>query len=174
MTFCAVFLGLGYILMSQLHALWQLYLFYGIIIGFGMSGLYAPVLSLIARWFIQRRGLMTGIVLSGLGIGQLVGPPVISRLISTYDWRLSYALLGIVLLVVVGVATQFLKRDPAKMGQVAYGETKDIQQASAPGAMGYSLKEAARTVTILGACRYEILLRILHVLYRGAHRATRH
>jgi len=52
LTACGLVLGLGYILMSQVNALWQLYLFYGVIIGVGMSALYAPVLSLIARWFV--------------------------------------------------------------------------------------------------------------------------
>src|SRR4030042_483555 len=116
LTSCGLCLGLGYLLMSQVNSLWQLYLFEGIIIGIGMSALYAPILSLIARWFIQRRGLMTGIVLAGLGIGQLVAPPVISRLIFTYDWRLSYIFVGGAALLVMVIATQFLKRDPSVIG----------------------------------------------------------
>jgi len=145
LTACGLFLGLGYILMSQLSSLWQLYLFYGVIIGVGMSALYAPVLSLIARWFVQRRGLMTGIVLSGLGIGQLVAPPLISRLVSVYDWSISYIFIGIIVLVIVVLATQFLKRDPSQIGQLPYGEQTVDFHASATGYLTYSLREASRT-----------------------------
>jgi MFS family permease len=148
LTLCGLCLGLGYLLMSQVNSLWQLYLFEGVIIGIGMSALYAPVLSLIARWFVKRRGLMTGIVISGLGIGQLVSPPIISRLIEAYDWRLTYILLGITILLVVIIATQFLKRDPSVMGLAAYGESDNSQYVQRPGIQreSYSLREAASTV----------------------------
>jgi len=146
LTACGVCLGLGYLLMSQVKSLWQLYLFEGIIIGIGMSALYAPIMSLIARWFIHRRGLMTGIVLAGLGTGQLVLPPVISRLISIYDWRLSYFFLGSVVLLVVVTATQFLKRDPATIGQLPYGAAVDRKGAAESDDKSYSLKEAASTI----------------------------
>jgi len=86
MTLCGVLLGLGCLLMSQVNTLWQLYLFYGVIVGIGLSGVWVPQLSCVARWFVKRRSLMTGIVIAGAGISQLVAPPVISRLIANYDW----------------------------------------------------------------------------------------
>ncbi|MBA7712777.1 L-lactate transporter [subsurface metagenome] len=146
LTLCGLCLGLGYILMSQVNSLWQLYLFEGVIVGIGMSALYAPVLSLIARWFIQRRGLMTGIVLSGLGIGQLIAPPVLSRLIEAYGWRLTYGFIGIAALLVVVIVTQFLKHDPAKIGLVPYGASENKQREPQAVIQGYSLREAASTM----------------------------
>ncbi len=146
LTFCGLVVGVGYLLMSQVNSLWQLYLFEGVIVGIGMSALYAPVLSLIARWFVLRRGLMTGIVLSGLGIGQLVAPPIISRLIFNYDWRTTYIVLGSALLIIIVVATQFLKRDPSKIGQAPYGEGVSEQRVSGPGGAAYALLEASRTM----------------------------
>ncbi|HUV56012.1 MAG TPA: hypothetical protein VMV84_02145, partial [Dehalococcoidales bacterium] len=32
MTGCGIFLGLGYLLMSRVSAIWQLYLFYGVVV----------------------------------------------------------------------------------------------------------------------------------------------
>ena len=93
LTFCGLLLGLGYILMSQVNTLWQLYLFLGVIIGVAMSGVWVPQLSTIARWFVKRRTLMTGIVTSGVGIGNLVGPPVIVRLIVSHNWSPSYVMI---------------------------------------------------------------------------------
>ncbi|MFC1937989.1 MFS transporter, partial [Chloroflexota bacterium] len=54
---CALFMGSGYLLMSQVSNIWQLYLFYGVLGGIGMSGFMAPLSSLVARWFVKRRSL---------------------------------------------------------------------------------------------------------------------
>ena len=61
--------------MSQLSVIWQLYLFYGAIVGAGMGGSFTPLMSTVARWFMGRRSTMTGIVVAGTGIGALIGPP---------------------------------------------------------------------------------------------------
>ncbi|NNG08266.1 MAG: MFS transporter, partial [Desulfobacteraceae bacterium] len=122
MSVCGLLLGIGYLLMSQLEALWQLYLFYGIILGTGMGGGFVPLMTTVARWFDQRRGMMTGIVTAGIGIGALVGPPVANGLISTDGWRSSYTILGSIVLVVIVLSAQFLKRDPSQVRQVSPGE----------------------------------------------------
>jgi len=145
LTLSGFLLGLGYLLMSQIGAVWQLYLFYGVIIGIGMSGVWVPLMSTVARWFVKRRSMMSGIVLTGTGIGALVGAPVANWLISTYDWRMSYIILGSMVLVVVILAAQFLRRDPARMGQVPYGESKGEDQGLKVGADGFSFREAAYT-----------------------------
>ena len=145
-TFCGVFLGAGYLLMSQVDSIWQIYLFYGVIIGIGMSGLWIPLLSPVTRWFVARRSLMTGIVICGLTLGQLAAPPIIGRMIAAYDWRHSYMILGVIVLVVIVIAAQFLRRDPSRLGLKPYGAGEEIQPTSSPGGIGYSLGESARTV----------------------------
>jgi len=145
MTFCGFFLGLGYLLMSQIGTVWQLYLCYGIVVGVGMGGAIVPLLSTVARWFVKRRSMMTGIVLTGTGIGTLIGPPLANWLISTYGWRTSYIIQGSIVLVVVVLAAQFLRRDPTRMGQVPYGEKEGGEQGLKSGAEGFSLKEAVYT-----------------------------
>ncbi len=144
-TICGLLLGLGYLLMSQVSNPWQLYLFYGVIIGIGMSGVWVPQLSTVARWFISRRTLMTGIVIAGAGIGQLIGPPVITRLIYTYGWRLSFIVIGGVLLLTVVLIAQLLKRDPAQMGQRPYGENEGERQESESGTKDFYFKESVHT-----------------------------
>ena len=141
---CGFVLGLGYLLMSQVSTAWQLYLFYGLIIAIGMS-VYIAVLSIVARWFVRRRGTMTGIVFSGMGLGTMVLPPLASRLISTYDWRLSFIVVGIIALVVVVLGAQFLRRDPRQIGQLPPGENKVDQESSGSKASGFSFQEALQT-----------------------------
>ena len=143
MTLCGFFLGLGYLLVAQISAVWQLYLFYGVIIGIGMGGAFVPLMSTVARWFVKRRSMMTGIVVAGVGMGSLIAPPVASRLIATYDWRLSYIILGSIILVVVVLLAQLLRRDPTQVRQVPYSENEE--QGFKPETEGFSLKEAVCT-----------------------------
>jgi MFS family permease len=145
LSICAVCLGTGYILISSMHVLWQLYVFYGLLFGTGMSGIWAPMLSLISRWFTSKRGLVTGIVVSGGGLGAFIGPPVITWLVSTYNWVNATLILGIFVLIGVLLAAQFLKLDPSSVGQKPYREMNTLSQNPASSSRDFSLKEALHT-----------------------------
>jgi len=112
LTACGFFIGLGYLLMSQINALWQLYLFYGGIVAIGMSCYWVPLISIIPRWFASRRGLMMGIVACGIGVGQLIYPPLADWLIYSYGWRISYLVTGGVSMVMIILCAQFIKPAP--------------------------------------------------------------
>ena len=141
-TAYGMLLGLSYFLMSQIGSVWQLYLYYGILVSFSMS-IYIANLSIVARWFVKRRGLITGAVFSGLGLAAAIGPPAANWLISTYDWRQSLIILGIASMVVMVVASQYLKRDPQQVGQFPYGAT--VAEQSDVATRGLSLHEALCT-----------------------------
>ena len=141
-TVSAFFVGLGCFLMSRVASLWQLYLFYGIIMGVGMGGSFVPLVSGVARWFIVRRNLMTGIVAAGTGTGALIGPPFANRLIGMFGWRNSYAILACTVFVCVVLSAQFLRRDPAQVGQIAFGEKPCKQKNLDKGISGISLRSA--------------------------------
>ena len=145
LTVCGFFLGIGYLLTSQTGTVWQLYLFYGGVIGIGMSGTAVPLMSTVARWFVARRGIMTGIIMNGMGIGGLIAPLVIYWLIRTYDWRMSFMILGAFVFIAVVLLAQFLRRDPAQMGQMAYGENERGEQGLQLAAKGFSLGQAFST-----------------------------
>ena len=116
MTVTAFFFGGGLLLMSSLDAVWQLYLFYGVAFGIGLSSIDVIPLSTTARWFIKRRGIMTGIVKVGTGAGQFTIPLAAGMLITGYGWRTSYFIIGgSELLLLVSIA-QLLRRDPSQMG----------------------------------------------------------
>jgi MFS family permease len=145
LTICGFLVGAGLMLMFFVHAAWQLYLFYVVPIGLGMGGLYSPQMSTVARWFVKRRNIMTGVLMAGGGLGGLIFPPLITRLIYTYDWQHAFLFVGVGLFVLVIVAAQFLKRDPSEVGQVPYGVGLDIKGKAPSGALGLSLKQAFRT-----------------------------
>jgi len=144
-TICGFLIGLGYLLMSHVGTVWQLYLCYGVIVGSGMGGSWVPMVSTIARWFVKRRNLMTGIVLTGVSIGTLIAPPVAARLISAYDWRTSYLIVAGIVLVAVVLVAQLLRRDPTQTNQRPYGESEGEKRESVLETHPFSLREATHT-----------------------------
>ena len=137
-------LGGGYLLMSLLEAPWQIYVFYGAMVGIGMSSHDIVTLSTIARWFRQRRGLMTGIVKAGTGTGQLVLPLLASSLIVLHGWRSTYLFIGAGVLLVYIVASRLLRRSPQEMGLEVDGQAT-VVGALNEGGRGILLGEAVRT-----------------------------
>jgi MFS family permease len=91
--FCFI-MGIGYIAMSQVSNIWQIYLFLGILVTFGNGSADVIALSTTARWFTKRRGIMSGIVKVGTGAGLMIVPLVATHLIESYDWRRAYLIIG--------------------------------------------------------------------------------
>jgi MFS family permease len=145
-TVCGVFLGAGHLLMSQVNTVWQIYLFYGVIAGIGLSGLWVPLLSPISRWFVARRSMMTGIVMSGMTIGGIIAPLIISRLIVAYEWRRTFLIIGGTVLIFIVLFAQFLKLGRDQLGESHEGAGEDTRMGQSSVGTGYDLKEAARTV----------------------------
>ncbi len=157
--------------MSLLQAPWQLYLFYGVIFGIGMSGIWAPILSLISRWFTVRRGMLTGIVISGGGLGAFIGPPVITSLLNNYGWVQSTLILGSFVLVMVFVAAQFLKRDPSQVGQIALWRKDHLRIRTEIDKSRFFSHGSDEDSPILDYLLHVFLLGILHFLGPGPYHA---
>ena len=141
-TVSGLLLGAACVLMYFVSSLWELYLFYGILGGIGMSGMWVPPLSTVARWFNDRRSMATGIVLSGMTIGQVILPPIVSHLILAVGWRRSYLFLGIMALAVILVAAQLLRKDPRN--EASSPSKADAADGHRPAA-GLTLGGAVRT-----------------------------
>jgi len=65
-------LGLGLVLSSQVTALWQLYVTFGILVAGGVSAFYVPLTVLAIKWFGDRRGMAPSVVSAGTGAGKLL------------------------------------------------------------------------------------------------------
>ena len=82
------------------------------------------------------------IVTCGVGVGQLVVPPLASWLISAYGWRKSYLIIGGITMGVIMIAAQFLRHHPSQMGQLPYGGNEMEKENSLEKASGLSFREA--------------------------------
>jgi MFS family permease len=135
--------GLGFLLISRIQALWQLYLLFGILVGIGLSTHDIITLSTVARWFVTRRGMMSGIVKVGTGIGQLFSPLIATTLIAAYGWRNSCLIIGAVVLVILVAVAQVMRRDPDEMGLLPNGGSDQPGEQRLDKEYGITLKAAA-------------------------------
>ncbi|MGO4619771.1 MFS transporter [Ensifer sp. 2YAB10] len=144
-----LFVGLGLALASQARSIVEVYAAYGIGIGLGVGLAYVPAIGTVQRWFVARRGLASGLAVSGIGVGTLVMPPLATWLIACLGWRDAYLVLGL-LAALVGVAmSALLVNDPRDRGTGPDGTTVDTRATAKP-ASGATVAEAVRTSQFIG------------------------
>jgi len=146
-TVAGLSLGTGFLLMSQISSLWQVYLVWGLSIGIAVSCSLVPINSTIARWFTGKRGIAIAIPLTGFSVGAVTAPLLVEWLISAYGWRLSFLILALMPLVVTVPLAQFMKRDPQQIRLKPYGESDSMQETQSAGSAiwGLSVKQASKT-----------------------------
>lgn len=143
LSICCFFAGMGYMLMSLVSTIWHFYLFYGIVLAFGIGGFFVPPTSTVARWFVKRRTLMIGFVLLGANVGAMIIPPIAAWFIAHFGWRFTYILMGTVNLTAISLA-QLLKRYPVQRGRHPYSTEGKIENESGLQSIGFSLHGAVR------------------------------
>ncbi|MGC2617853.1 MAG: OFA family MFS transporter [Acidobacteriaceae bacterium] len=94
------------------HRLWWLYLTYGLLGGMGSGLAYIVPITVLVKWFPDRRGLITGIAVGGFGAGALITAPVATRLIQSVGVLSTFAYLGIAFLIVTTAGGWFMRNPP--------------------------------------------------------------
>jgi MFS family permease len=128
-----VLTGLGFLLCTQIKSLFQFYLFFGVIVGIGVTCLsIAPFTVLLAHWFEQRRGTANGLASMGIGTGILFFVPLMQYLISFKGWQFAYFIFGLlVLMIPLPLNAFFLRHTPKELGLFPDGQlpkrTEEIQ-----------------------------------------------
>ena len=102
---------------------WQLYLFWGLIVGAGSGGTSIVMGSTVVnRWFRERRGLALGILGAAFSSGQLILTPVIMSLNMHLGWRACTLFIVVLLgLIVLPLMMKFMANDPGVKGMQPYG-----------------------------------------------------
>ena len=141
--------GLG--LSLGVKSVWQLTLFWGLMVGAG-TGMTAIVLgaTVATRWFTQKRGLVIGILTASNATGQLAFLPVIARVSETHGWRAALMMVVALLGIALVLALLLLRDRPADLGMSPFGETEaatpppGLSAAASPVGVFF---EAAKTRT---------------------------
>ena len=113
-----IILSLGLFLCSLIQTLAQFYLFFGVIAAIGLTSIaivsYSAILS---HWFERKRGLASGIALSGMGMGTFLLVPMTQYFITLSGWRLTFVIIaGLSLAVLLIINGIFLRHKPQELG----------------------------------------------------------
>ena len=129
--------GASTLLMAATGSIWYLIAIFGVVSAVGQSGTsLTNTGAMLSKWFRRRRGLVIGLNASGMSLGGLILVPFAAYLISLIDWRLSWIVLGVMILVLgLPMAFMFLHDDPAKKGLTPDGDpVPDTVPEGSPGA----------------------------------------
>ncbi|MFC1814575.1 MFS transporter [Thermodesulfobacteriota bacterium] len=131
MTFGAVVVGIGFLMLSQVEAFWQfLCVRWTLHIGDAFMA-YLVVNVAISRWFIRKRGRAIAFSSMGVGFAKIGIPIITASLIAWYGWRMAWAVFGILtLILVVGPAAIYMRRRPEDMGFRPDGDSAPSEEAS--------------------------------------------
>ena len=139
---------LGTAAMLTMSSLLELNLWWGLFVAFGSGSLTVVMAAAVAnRWFVGRRGLVTGILGAGTSAGQFVFVPILMGLTVTFGWRSAVALGAVVLFVLLPIVFLVMRNGPAEVGQQPYGadDASPATVAAAADGRTTSLTQAVRT-----------------------------
>lgn len=128
---------------SRASTLWGVYAAYGLGVGLGVGLSYVPVIGAVQRWFVRRRGLASGLAVSGIGVGTLLLPPAAAFLVGIAGWRTAYLVLGLFTLLVGGGFALLIEDAPQARGLAPDGLR--VPAATTAAISGATVRAAIRT-----------------------------
>jgi sugar phosphate permease len=129
---CLLVLGIGVVMMGTVGTLWSASLFFGLA-GLGATGLWAPVITLVQRWFaFHRRGLALGVLSAGYGLGFATMGIVVPLIVKSLSWHYAWYILGAMALCMAIINAVFLRSDPQYVGLTPWGQKADVSGQVAP------------------------------------------
>jgi MFS family permease len=91
----------GLMLCSSIKTLNQFYLLYGVVTGSGITCIGIITYSaILAHWFEKKRGLASGIAVSGMGLGTFLLVPLSQSFISMVGWQMTFIITGALVLII--------------------------------------------------------------------------
>ncbi len=104
--------GLALIISSTFNEVWQMYLYYGVILGASIGVVYNCTLNCVNQWFGKFSPTMAGILLMCYVLGGNVIGLIGEALISTFGWRSAFAIFGVSYIVIISLSTIFITENP--------------------------------------------------------------
>lgn len=138
-----VLVGVGWSMMGQTHSVAGLYFFYAVA-GAGAGIVYGGSVSTAVRWFPDRRGLCSGLIVAGYGMGSMPFVPVIAKMLAKGDVSVPFMRTGILQGVVLIIAALVL-RYPVGKKALNKKDKKEAITKMDPSQVGFRPTEMLRT-----------------------------
>lgn len=142
-------------LSSTATSLGSLYFYYGVIAGTGVGFAYVCPLTTSVKWFPNRKGFITGIIVGSFGLGSFLFKSLIAALISAKGVSGAFLYLGIIYMVLVLIGAQFLKTPTEEDLAIIhekdekFGKSNELKKNEVVSSgLDYSIKEVLRTRSI--------------------------
>lgn len=121
--------GLGLFMTAS----WQLILLWGVLVGLGTGSISMGFVATVStRWFVARRGLVTGVLTAASATGQLVFLPLVAGMTERFGWRWASLVVTFAALAVIPLVVLFLRDRPSDLGTTAYGGSVETPDESLP------------------------------------------
>jgi len=112
-------------------ASWQMVLLWGVLVGLGTGSISMGFVATIStRWFVARRGTVTGILTAAGAAGQLVFLPIVADVTARFGWRWASLIVTAAALAVVPLVLVFIRDRPGDTGP--YGGSPDAEPDPLP------------------------------------------
>lgn len=122
----------GLLLLSTISELWQLFLYYSIVLGIAQAFFRVNIPTTVAAWFKTKLGVAVGIQQSAGGMGVSVLAPGLAVLLTQTDWQTAFMIIGIAGGVIVFGLLAFFDGEPADRGMAPYGADEGDNTAVNP------------------------------------------
>lgn len=112
--------------------------------GVSLTGSTAlPISTLLTSWFVKKRGLAISIASVGISLGGVMFSPIVEKLISTYGWRVSYGVSGLIILATLPFILAVIRKSPSEKGLKPLGAGEAVAAKAKGSADGFTMKEAS-------------------------------
>src|SRR6476646_7632242 len=137
--------SIGSSLTVFMSAAWQLVLLWGVVNGIATGAISVPLAALIAnRWFVRRRGLVTGVLTASYATGQLIFLPALAWIVQSHGWRYAAVTVAAVAVGIVLPLVAFLMRDRPASGSSRTAPTSPIHRRPAATRSGAPSRACSR------------------------------
>lgn len=133
--------GVGILLSGFTKSLAYLYVVHGVIGGLGVGTVYGIAVSNSVKWFPDKKGLASGLIAAGLGMGAVVFAPIANTLINAFGVLRAFNILGAVYLIAIIGAAFVIARPPAGYQPAGWTPPETSAAGTGPSASDKNWKE---------------------------------
>lgn len=131
-----VLVCIGFVMTARMsgQSIWELYVSYGMAIGFGSGLSYNTLLSVAGMWYPDKKGLCSGTMMMSFGLSAMLLGQACVRLFSSLQtgWRGTFACLGIISLFVMVFCALIFRLPPSSIKQPEHMPTEKASQSHSP------------------------------------------